>query len=166
MGSTSQIGRRSPGLWWCWLVWRISETKPTRANHSAGTSQQIRIRLTSFSFPEFKEIRKEWKARKKEEEAQRKAEEERQRQAAAAAAQNGGPDGQPGPDQPPTSYPGSRPVQLPPIAYQQQTQYPAPPGSAGVQQPLPEYGGNYMHPNYQPASPYGQPNQQMYSQRQ
>ncbi|EOO00643.1 putative transcriptional regulator protein [Phaeoacremonium minimum UCRPA7] len=112
---------------------------------------------------EFKEIRKEWKARKKEEEAQRKAEEERQRQAAAAAAQNGGPDGQPGPDQPPTSYPGSRPVQLPPIAYQQQTQYPAPPGSG---QPLPEYGANYMHPNYQPASPYGQPNQQMYSQRQ
>ncbi|KAJ9134443.1 C2H2 finger domain transcription factor CON7 [Pleurostoma richardsiae] len=113
---------------------------------------------------EFKEIRKEWKARKKEEEAQRKAEEERQRQAAAAAAQNGGPDGQPGPDgsQPPASYPGSRPVQLPPITYQT-TQYPAPP-SGGMQQPLPDYGANYVHPNYQPASPYGQPSQQMYNQ--
>lgn len=111
---------------------------------------------------EFKEIRKEWKARKKEEEAQRKAEEERQRQAAAAAAQNGAPEGQPGAEQPPTSYGGSRPVQLPPIGYQP-NQYPAPP-SAGVQQPLPEYNSNYMH-NYPPASPYGQPpNQQMYNQ--
>merc|ERR1712169_116608 len=36
---------------------------------------------------EFKEIRKEWKARKKEEENARKAEEERQRQAAAQASQ-------------------------------------------------------------------------------
>ncbi|KAB8227569.1 putative C2H2 transcription factor (Con7) [Aspergillus alliaceus] len=36
---------------------------------------------------EFKEIRKEWKARKKEEEAQRKAAEERERAAAAQAAQ-------------------------------------------------------------------------------
>lgn len=112
---------------------------------------------------EFKEIRKEWKARKKEEEAQRKAEEERQRQAAAAAAaQNGGPDGAAGGDssQPPSSYPGSRPVQLPPIGYQT-TQYPAPPAGVQVQ----EYGGSYMHANYQPASPYGQPAQQMYSQR-
>ncbi|KAH8910323.1 hypothetical protein BR93DRAFT_473354 [Coniochaeta sp. PMI_546] len=111
---------------------------------------------------EFKEIRKEWKARKKEEEQQRKAEEERQRQA-AAAAQNGAVD-QPPADgsQPPSSYPGTRPVQLPPIGYQPQ-QYPAPP-SAGVQQPMPEYGGNHMYPNYQANSPYGQPNQQMYNQ--
>jgi hypothetical protein len=109
---------------------------------------------------EFKEIRKEWKARKKEEEAQRKAEEERQRQ--AAAAQNGGAD-QASADQPPTTYPGSRPVQLPPIGYQP-TQYPAPP-SAGVQQPLPEYGSSHMYQNYTPPSPYGQPSQQMYTQR-
>uniref|UniRef100_A0A8H7K8P4 C2H2-type domain-containing protein n=1 Tax=Bionectria ochroleuca TaxID=29856 RepID=A0A8H7K8P4_BIOOC len=106
---------------------------------------------------EFKEIRKEWKARKKEEENQRKAEEERQRQAAQAAqaaAQNG-PDPQ-GPDGPPTSsYPGSRPVTLPPIGYQP-AQYPAPP-SGGVQQPLPDY-QNHMYPNYPPPhSPYAQP---------
>ncbi len=113
---------------------------------------------------EFKEIRKEWKARKKEEENARKAEEERQRQAAQAAAQNGAPDGPNVADggQPPSSYPGSRPVQLPPIGYQP-GQYPAPP-SAGMQQPMSEYGGNHVY-NYQPASPYGQPSQQMYNQR-
>ncbi|KAI5457734.1 hypothetical protein BGZ63DRAFT_363953 [Mariannaea sp. PMI_226] len=110
---------------------------------------------------EFKEIRKEWKARKKEEEAQRKAEEERQRQAAAAAAQNGG-DPQ-GPDGAPSStYPGSRPVQLPPIGYQP-TQYPPPPSGAVPQQPLPDY-NSHMYPNYQPHSPYAQPNQGIYSQ--
>lgn len=110
---------------------------------------------------EFKEIRKEWKARKKEEDNQRKAEEERQRQAAQQAAQNGGPDPQ-GPDGTPTSsYPGSRPT-LPPIGYQP-TQYPPP--SGGVpQQPLPEYPG-HMYPSYPPPhSPYPQPHQNMYSQ--
>lgn len=109
---------------------------------------------------EFKEIRKEWKARKKEEENQRKAEEERQRQAAQAAAQNGEPQG---PDGPPTStYPGSRPVTLPPIGYQP-TQYPAPPSGSVPQQPI-DY-QNHMYSNYPPPhSPYGQPNQGMYSQ--
>lgn len=107
---------------------------------------------------EFKEIRKEWKQRKKEEEANRKAEEERQRQAAAAAAaQNGGPDPQ-GPDGTSTSsYPGSRPVQLPPIGYQP-AQYPPPP-SAVPQQPLPDYNNSHMYSNYQPHSPYAQPSQ-------
>lgn len=111
---------------------------------------------------EFKEIRKEWKARKKEEEAQRKAEDERQRAQAQAAAANGGPE--PGHDgAPASSYPGSRqPVQLPPIGYQ--PQYPAPPSGVG-QQPLPEYGATgHMYPSYQPHSPYGQPSQNMYSQ--
>lgn len=110
---------------------------------------------------EFKEIRKEWKARKKEEEQQRKAEEERQRQA-AAATQNGGVDQPPSDGLPPSSYPGTRPVQLPPIGYQPQ-QYPAPP-SGGVQQPMQEYGGNHMYPNYQANPPYGQPNPPMYNQ--
>ncbi|KID92603.1 Zinc finger, C2H2-type/integrase, DNA-binding protein, partial [Metarhizium majus ARSEF 297] len=112
---------------------------------------------------EFKEIRKEWKQRKKEEEAQRKAEEERHRAAAAAAqAHNGGPDQ--GPDVPPTStYPGSRPVQLPPIGYQP-NQYPAPPSGAVPQQQLADYGAGHMYPNYQPHSPYGQPTQNMYNQ--
>jgi len=116
---------------------------------------------------EFKEIRKEWKARKKDEEAARKADEERQRQAAAAAAQNGAPDSQTGADgaQPPTTYGGpGRNVQLPLIGYSPNpNQYPAPP-SAGVQQPLPEYGSSYIGNSYQPQSPYGQPGQQMYGQ--
>lgn len=117
----------------------------------------------NLSFSEFKEIRKEWKQRKKEEEAQRKAEEERHRAAAAAAqAHNGGPDQ--GPDVPPTStYPGSRPVQLPPIGYQP-NQYPAPPSGAVPQQQLADYGAGHMYPNYQPHSPYGQPTQSMYNQ--
>lgn len=115
----------------------------------------------AITFTEFKEIRKEWKARKKEEENQRKAEEERQRQAAQAAAQNGEPQG---PDGPPTStYPGSRPVTLPPIGYQP-TQYPAPPSGSVPQQPMADY-QNHMYSNYPPPhSPYGQPNQGMYSQ--
>ncbi|KAK3313753.1 hypothetical protein B0H66DRAFT_606998 [Apodospora peruviana] len=110
---------------------------------------------------EFKDIRKEWKARKKEEEAARKAEEERQR----AAQQSAGADPQSADStQIPTTYPGSRPVQLPPIGYSP-AQYPAPP-SAGMQQPgLSEYGGNHVYPSYSPASPYSQPNQQMYNQR-
>ncbi|KAL1880794.1 hypothetical protein VTK73DRAFT_5179 [Phialemonium thermophilum] len=113
---------------------------------------------------EFKEIRREWKARKKEEEAQRKAEEERQRQAAAAAAaQNAGADHQSTDGHPPpTTYAPARPVQLPPIGYQP-SQYPAPPPT-GVQPPLQEYSGSHMYSNYQPPSPYGQPGQQMYSQ--
>ncbi|OAA78841.1 Zinc finger, C2H2-type/integrase, DNA-binding protein [Akanthomyces lecanii RCEF 1005] len=107
---------------------------------------------------EFKEIRKEWKARKKEEDALRKADEERQRsQAAANGGQEPGHDGAPAP-----GYPGSRQVQLPPIGYQ--NQYPAPPSGVG-QPPLPEYGAtSHMYPNYQPHSPYGQPSQNMYSQ--
>merc|ERR1712169_106807 len=67
---------------------------------------------------EFKEIRKEWKARKKEEENARKAEEERQRQAAAQASQV---DGQAGDAHqvPGQGYQqnGARPS-LPPIGYQ------------------------------------------------
>jgi hypothetical protein len=113
---------------------------------------------------EFKEIRKEWKQRKKEEEAARKAEEERQRQATAtAAAQNGGADqGSADGAQPPTSYPGTRTVQLPPIGYQP-TQYPAPPPGS-MQTSLSEYGANPVYSSYSPASPYGAPSQQMYNQ--
>lgn len=121
----------------------------------------FRCQWLTFVYLEFKEIRKEWKARKKEEENQRKAEEERQRQAAQAAAQNGDPQA---PDGPPTStYPGSRPVTLPPIGYQT-TQYPAPPSGSVGQQPMADY-QNHMYSNYPPPhSPYGQPNQGMYNQ--
>lgn len=109
---------------------------------------------------EFKEIRKEWKARKKEEDNQRKADEERQRSA------TGGPpvDGQPADSaQAPagqTYAPGVRP-HLPPIGYapansgQVSTQYPG-----GVDQ-MYSQGNGQVYPAY-PHSPYGQ-GQQMYS---
>lgn len=96
----------------------------------------------------------------------RKAEEERQRQAAATAAQNGSADPQTAADgtSSASAYAASR--QLPPIGYQP-SQYPAPPSAGAVpQQPLPEYNGSHMYSaNYQPQSPYGQPNQSMYSSR-
>ncbi|MCJ1254505.1 hypothetical protein MMC24_002320 [Lignoscripta atroalba] len=110
---------------------------------------------------EFKEIRKEWKARKKEEENQRKADEERQR----AASGTNQVDGQPtDPAQTPTSQnypPGVRP-QLPPIGYapaggQVAGQYPS-----GVEQ-MYQQGNGQVYSGY-PHSPYGQ-GQQMYQQR-
>lgn len=113
---------------------------------------------------EFKEIRKEWKARKKEEENQRKADEERARNAAVGAAS----EGQPGEGPPAPGYQAGRPVQLPPIGYQPGShvpgQYQTAP-SGGVQQ-LSEYPNNtqLQYSGY-PASPYGAPTQQMYSQR-
>lgn len=106
---------------------------------------------------EFKEIRKEWKARKKEEENQRKQDEERQR-ATAGPADGQNPDGGP-----PPGY-QARSVQLPPIGYQPGAQVPgqyqAPTG--GVQQ-LQEYSNSHLQYSGYPASPYGAPNQ-MYSQ--
>merc|ERR1711977_673189 len=103
---------------------------------------------------EFKEIRKEWKARKKEEENQRKAEDERARATVVPA------DGQNSSDNTPAGYqqPG-RSVQLPPIGYQPGAQVPgqyqAP--SGGVQQ-LQGYGGeNHLQYSGYPASPYGAP---------
>ncbi|KAF8862011.1 hypothetical protein BDZ45DRAFT_575029, partial [Acephala macrosclerotiorum] len=101
---------------------------------------------------EFKEIRKEWKARKKEEENARKAEEERNRTAVApeGQAQEGAPPG----------YQAGRSVQLPPIGYQPNAQVPAQyqAPSGGVQQ-LQEYGNNHLQYSGYPASPYGAPNQ-------
>lgn len=110
------------------------------------------------STTEFKEIRKEWKARKKAEEAERKQREEEQQRTAQAQGQNdpqGGHDGQ----QPAvTQYGGAR---LPPIGYQP-NQYPAPPN---VSMPN-EYSGNYIAAgNYNPTSPYQQSHQQVYGQR-
>lgn len=112
---------------------------------------------------EFKEIRKEWKARKKEEENQRKAEDERARAAAGPAdgQSSGDPAAAPGYQQP------GRNVQLPSISYQPGTQVPAQyqqaPSAGGVQQ-LAEYGNSHIQYSGYPASPYGAPNQ-MYSQR-
>lgn len=110
------------------------------------------------STTEFKEIRKEWKARKKAEEAERKTREEEQQRAAQAQGQNdpqGGHDGQ----QPAvTQYGGAR---LPPIGYQP-TQYPAPPNVSMAN----EYSSNYIAAGgYNPTSPYQQSHQQVYGQR-
>jgi hypothetical protein len=119
--------------------------------------------LTRFVLAEFKEIRREWKAKKKEEDARKAAaaDEERQRHvAAAAAAQNGGDPQASDVAQPPTTYPGTGTVQLPPIGYQP-GRYAGPP-SAGMPQQMPEY--NYS--SYSPTSPYGPQNPQMYNPRQ
>ena len=115
---------------------------------------------TSWDMIEFKEIRKEWKARKKEEDSQRKADEERQR------GSNGGGsiDGQPNdPAQAPPGQnypPGARP-HLPPIGYapaggQVPAQY-----AGGVDQ-MYQQGNGQVYTAY-PHSPYGQ-GQQMYVQ--
>ncbi|KAI2630532.1 hypothetical protein GGS21DRAFT_524765 [Xylaria nigripes] len=117
---------------------------------------------------EFKEIRKEWKARKKEEDQQRKAAEEQDRQrhaqstAVAVQAQNGNADPQATEAGQPTSSYSSR--QLPPIAYG--PQYPPSTGSVPPQ-PLSQYSnsGHMYADNYQPSPPYGGQSQQMYNQR-
>ncbi|KAL9065766.1 MAG: hypothetical protein Q9157_007364 [Trypethelium eluteriae] len=114
---------------------------------------------------EFKEIRKEWKAKKKEEENQRKADEERQRQADGRSATDSG------------SQPGSaagygdmrsqmmhNSTQLPPIGYapasgQAPPQYSAP---GGTMEGTAQYGSSTLYnnnSNFPPQSPYGQPNQ-------
>lgn len=114
---------------------------------------------------EFKEIRKEWKARKKEEDTQRKQEEERSRAQAAATQVDGQPD-QPPPGQGPTYQPGSRP-QLPPIGYQSAqggevpSPYPGPPAGMVYQQGNGQMG---QYGQYPPHSPYGQQGQ-VYQQR-
>ncbi|KAF7624236.1 hypothetical protein AFLA_007948 [Aspergillus flavus NRRL3357] len=119
---------------------------------------------------EFKEIRKEWKARKKEEEAQRKAAEERERAAAAQAAQANQVDA-PGPGDPaqagqPPAYPGSVRPQLPPIGYQPADgqvpgQYGAPGGGMVYQG-----NGQMAYPPNYPHSPYGQSGQVYQQQNQ
>lgn len=121
------------------------------------TASPLHTKLTCVISPEFKEIRKEWKARKKEEENQRKADDERQRAAAQADGQSADPA-----QAPPQNYPpGVRP-QLPPIGYapagaQVPGQYPG-----GVEQ-MYQQGNGQVYPGY-PHSPYGQ-GQQMYQQR-
>ncbi|PLN77774.1 hypothetical protein BDW42DRAFT_154739 [Aspergillus taichungensis] len=119
---------------------------------------------------EFKEIRKEWKARKKEEENARKAAEERERTAAAQAAQASQVDAPGAPDpsqtpQPPT-YPGNVRPQLPPIGYQPADgqvpgQYGAPAGGMVYQS-----NGQMYPPGNYPHSPYGQGGQVYQQQNQ
>ena len=114
---------------------------------------------------EFKEIRKEWKARKKEEDTARKQAEERDRASAAQQQVDGhGPD--PSQQVQGQQYPqGGRP-QLPPIGYS-----PAEgqvPGQYANQQGMmyPQGNGQMQYPpaNY-PHSPYTQGSQNVYQQR-
>jgi transcription factor CON7 len=121
--------------------------------------------ITDFAL-EFKEIRKEWKARKKEEETQRKQDEERSRAQAAASQVDGQPD-QPAPGQGPTYQPGSRP-QLPPIGYQSAQAGEVPSPYTGQQGGMVYQQGNGQMGQYgqypPPHSPYGQQGQ-VYQQR-
>ncbi|RPB16982.1 hypothetical protein P167DRAFT_202884 [Morchella conica CCBAS932] len=117
---------------------------------------------------EFKEIRKEWKARKKEEEAQRKAQEEAERQrsteggSATEVAQV-----TPGAAAPASSAQytagGMAPRQLPPIAYQQppvpSVHYPAAP--TATMDPMQQYQQPTIYNTYQQAS-YPQGPQQIF----
>ena len=101
-------------------LWRVASATLNQPNRTMNMNNNL---LSFFWATEFKEIRKEWKARKKEEEAQRKAAEERERAAAAQAAQAnpveapGAPDPTQAAGQPP-AYPGGVRPQLPPIGYQ------------------------------------------------
>ncbi|KAK5070042.1 C2H2 finger domain transcription factor con7 [Lithohypha guttulata] len=115
---------------------------------------------------EFKEIRKEWKARKKEEENARKAEDERARQAHVQAQQQAqhSVEGQGAEHPQGQAYQqnGARPS-LPPIGYgnadgQPQGQYAQPMGYP------PQGNGNMHYPQY-PNSPYGQQQGQVYQQQ-
>ncbi|TLD06786.1 hypothetical protein E2P81_ATG10659, partial [Venturia nashicola] len=111
---------------------------------------------------EFKEIRKEWKAKKKEEENARKQEDERHRQEAQRQGQDTSqPQGQPAhygqPHMMPHQMGGP---QLPPIGYQAAAGQPA--GQYAQPQQVdgaPQYSGNghqmYSAQGY-PQSPYGQ----------
>ncbi|KAL1968598.1 hypothetical protein VTN77DRAFT_1808 [Rasamsonia byssochlamydoides] len=117
---------------------------------------------------EFKEIRKEWKARKKEEENQRKAAEERERAAAAAQAQAQAQAGQvegAAPTDPsqagqPPSYPAGVRPQLPPIGYQPADgQVPGQYAAGGAGGMVYPQGNGQMYPGNYPHSPYGQSSQ-------
>ena len=120
---------------------------------------------------EFKEIRKEWKAKKKEEENARKQEDERHRQEAQRQGQDSSqPQGQPAhygqPHMMPHQMGGP---QLPPIGYQAAGGQPA--GQYTQPQQVdgaPQYSGNghqmYSTQGY-PQSPYGQQGGLPYQQR-
>lgn len=135
------------------------------------------ITIADSSYAEFKEIRKEWKAKKKEEEAARKADDERHRQADPRGGEQH--------DQPPYGQmrtplgppPNMGGPQLPPIGYPPQQGGP-PPQQYGQPQPSPgmenmgQYASSYRaahsegtdHPRSYPQSPYGQGGQ-VYQQR-
>lgn len=107
---------------------------------------------------EFKEIRKEWKARKKEEETARKQDEERQRSSGQGQVDGGSSGGHtPQQQNAPGPYPSGVQRQLPPLGYA-----PAE-GQYGGQIPgMPQYSGQQVPSYYQsPQSPYGHQGGQM-----
>jgi hypothetical protein len=119
--------------------------------------------LTCLYYAEFKEIRKEWKAKKKEEDAARKQEEERHRQEAQRQGQDGAP-----PQGQPAQYgqahmlpPQMGGPQLPPIGYQATGGQPA----GQYTQPQQVDGApQYAYAQAYPGSPYAQGGMQ-YQQR-
>ena len=135
--------------------------------HRAFISILVVHRRLTHIIAEFKEIRKEWKAKKKEEDHARKQEEDRMRA-----------EGRPV-DGPPTNgtaqYAPAHMIaqsmggpQLPPIGYapapgQGPPQYAAGQGQVDGQA-YQAQGQIYANGGY-PASPYGPPGQQMYQQR-
>lgn len=142
---------------------RGSEFKFRTLVHSASPILVVRPQPAPADFStEFKEIRKEWKARKKEEENARKADEERQRASMGGAPPPDGSATDPASTPTNTTYPpGVRP-QLPPIGYAQATQqvtgqYP------GAPEQMYQQGNGQMYSTY-PHSPYNQ-GQQVYQQR-
>jgi transcription factor CON7 len=115
---------------------------------------------------EFKEIRKEWKARKKEEENARKAAEDRDRTSASASQVDGQPADPSQQGQAP-NYPGGVRPHLPPIGYTSADAQA--PGQYGGQQGGMVYGqgnGQMGYPaGYNPHSPYPGAGGQVYQQR-
>lgn len=124
---------------------------------------------SSLSFLlEFKEIRKEWKAKKKEEENLRKAEDERMRQEHATRSQQDGTPTQPTAQYPPQHMmpPSMNGTQLPPIGYAPAA---APPSAQYPPQQQPVDGAQQysaVYANGYPQSPYAAQGGQMYQQRQ
>lgn len=120
--------------------------------------------MRSFGDAEFKEIRKEWKARKKDE-TTIKSEDDRHRVTVPGTPVESPNPAEPSQGSPGSNYPSSVRPQLPPIGYTSQGgqvsgHYPAP--ANGIEQ-MQQYGNNNMYPNY-PPSPYGQGGQ-VYQQR-
>lgn len=117
------------------------------------------IIFSTNSSTEFKEIRKEWKARKKAEEQERK-----QRDDQARESGQGQSDGQAGHDGQPVNYSTGPGRHLPPLSYQPGQYAQAPQATMGG-----EFSNNYVTapgiPSaYNPASPYAQSQQQVYGQ--
>lgn len=132
--------------------------------------------LTYFCITEFKEIRKEWKARKKEEEAQRKAAEEEARRRAQEEATST-TSAEPQPAVTSAQYVSGMPPQqrqLPPLSYQPSVSLPngvqfaatssAP--TAPMESMQQQYGQQQMYQSYPPTQQFAGNTQQMYAGQQ